>query len=62
MQAEFHIPFMNILERVALRGFSYLGFLSQTLLIHTTAGKWEAISLTLFYHFHMLHRHLALRH
>ena len=39
MQAEFHIPFMNILEMVALRGFFYLGFLSQTLLIH----KLEAI-------------------
>lgn len=36
MQAEFHIPFMNILERVALRGFFYLGFLSDTLDSHNS--------------------------
>ena len=36
----------------------YLGFLSQTIMIHTTAEKEEAIYLTPFYHFHPLHRHL----
>ena len=34
----------------------YLGFLSRTLTIHKTAGKWEAISLILLHHFHLLHR------
>ena len=36
----------------------YLGFLSQTIMIHMTAEKEEAIYLTPFYHFHPLHRHL----
>ena len=38
--------------------FSYLGFLSRTFMIHRTAGKGEAISLSPLYHFHSPHRHL----
>ena len=38
--------------------FFYLGFLSRTLTIHSTAGEGEAISLTPLYHFQPLHRHL----
>ena len=38
--------------------FSYLVFLSRTFMIHRTAGKGEAISLSPLYHFHQPHRHL----
>ena len=39
--------------------FSYLGFLSGTLMIHIPEGegKVEAISLALLYHFHPPHKH-----
>ena len=39
--------------------FLNLGFLSRTLTIYGTAGK-EAISFTLLYHFHPLHRYLGI--
>ena len=38
--------------------FFYLGFLSQPLTNHRTAGKEKGISLTPHYYFHPLRRHL----
>ena len=38
--------------------FSYLSFLSRTLMNHKTAGEGEGISLTLLYHFDFFHKYL----
>ena len=49
--------FPNVLRTFNLFIF-YLGFLSRTFTIQRTARKGEFISLSLFYHFHQLDRHL----
>ena len=41
--------------------FFYLDFFSQPFTNHGTVGEGEGISLTPYYHFHPLHRHLDIR-
>ena len=47
---------IKMLDPIITKPFFYLGFFSQT--FTEQQGKGDAISLTLLYHFHLLHIHL----